>query len=232
MRNGKRTILILMTAAVLGIAGAACAQMGPRGMMPQGPPMVGALQATVGAGSQYQMTTEQGAVSFTIVVVGKETVDGGEGTWLENRFEGGRQPGEMVQKQLMVMQDGKVDIKRMIVQAPGRPPMEIPMGMMGMMGQRGQRSPSAGQGSATGDTNPGVKIGSESVTVPAGTFTCEHYHKQTDRGAYDYWISTSVTPYPIVKMSGPSVSMVLQKVLSGETSHIHGDPQQMPGMPH
>ena len=220
MRNSKTLSLTL--AAILGVAVAAWAQMGRRGMMPQGPPMVGALQATVGAGSQYQLTTDQGPISFTMVVVGKESVDGANGTWMEQRFEGGRSPGEMVMKQLLVMQNGKADIKRMIMQPPGRPPMELPLGMMPQGGP---------QGSVPKDTDPGQKIGTESVTVPAGTFDCDHYQKQTERGTYDYWISMKVSPYPIVKATGPKTNMVLQKVLSGETSHIHGEPQQMPAMP-
>jgi hypothetical protein len=218
----KRKIADLTLVAILSVVSTTWAQMGRRGMMPQSPPMVGALNATVGAGAQYQMTTEQGPMSFTIVVVGKESVNGADGTWLENRFEGGRMGGEMVMKQLLVIQNSKADIKRMIMQAPGRPPMEFPMGMM----------PSGGpQGAAPKDTDPGQKIGTESVTVPAGTFSCDHYQKQTEHGTYDYWISTNISPYPIVKVTGPNTTMVLQKVLTGETSHIHGEPQAMPGMP-
>jgi len=225
MQDSKKVSWTLVF--IVGAAVAAGAQMGPRGMMPQGPPMVGALQGTVGAGSQYQMTTDQGPMSFAIVVVGKESVDGADGTWLENRFEGGRIRGEMVQKELLVSQNGKVDIKRMIVQPPGQPPFELPVGMMHM--PRGS-SPMA-QGSTAHDTDPGEKVGTESVTVPAGTFSCEHYRKQTGQGTYEYWVSASVSPYPVVKVTGPNTTMVLQKVLSGETSHIHGEPQQMPGMP-
>jgi hypothetical protein len=220
MNHSKR--LRFVVAVLLGITGVTWAQMGHPGMMRQSPPMVGAFNPTVGAGSEFQMTTKEGTMNFTLVVVGKETVNGADGYWMEQRFEGGRMPGEMVQKQLLVMQNGKPDIKRMIMQPPGQQPMEMPVGMM----HRGPQQAPPGE-----DTDPGKKIGTESVTVPAGTFDCDHYRKQTERGTYDYWISMEVSPYPIVKMKGPDSTMVLAKVLSGETSHIHGQPRQMPGFP-
>jgi len=71
-----------------------------------------------------------------------------------------------------------------------------------------------------------VKVGSESVTVPAGTFDCEHYRKQTAEGTVDVWVSTKVSPYGTVKMTSGQMTMVLEKVLSNETSHIKGEPQK------
>jgi hypothetical protein len=98
--------------------------------------------------------------------------------------------------------------------------MEMPMGMMSGMGQRGQ-------GAGAGDTSPGEKVGSETITVPAGTFECDHYRKQEPRGTVDVWISSKVPPYGMVKMSSGEMTMVLEKVLSNETSHIKGEPQKM-----
>ena len=79
----------------------------------------------------------------------------------------------------------------------------------------------------------GELVGTETVTVPAGTFTCQHYRKQEQERHRDMWISTQVTPYAMVKMTGPDMTMVLKKVLTNETSHIKGEPQkmQLPGMP-
>ena len=77
-------------------------------------------------------------------------------------------------------------------------------------------------------------MGTESVTVPAGTFTCQHYRNQGTNGTTDMWISTDVTPYAMVKMTSADTTMVLKKVLTNETSHVKGEPQkmQMPQMPH
>lgn len=209
-------------AALLSVAGTTWAQFGGRGMMQQTPPMVGAFKPTVGAGSEFQLTTKDRSMNFTMLVVAKETVDGADGYWMEQRFEGGEMPGEMVQKQLLVIQDGKPDIKRMIMQPPGQQPMEMPVGMV-----RGAMQ----QTRAAEGTDTGEKLGTETVTVPAGSFDCEHYRKQTEHSTYDYWISPKVSPYPMVKVTGPDMMMVLVKVLVGESSHIHGDPRQMPGLP-
>jgi hypothetical protein len=43
----------------------------------------------------------------------------------------------------------------------------------------------------------------------------------------DVWISSKVPPYGMVKMSSAEMTMVLEKVLSGETTHIKGEPQRM-----
>jgi hypothetical protein len=138
---------------------------------------------------------------------------------MEIRTENPNMPGETVMKQLVVTGGDKPQIKRMIMQMPGRPPMEMPMGMLGM-GQRGQ-------GAGAGDTSPGEKVGSETITVPAGTFECDHYRKQGPRGTTDVWVSTKVSPYGMVKMISPDMTMVLGKVLSNETSHIKGEPQKI-----
>jgi hypothetical protein len=119
----------------------------------------------------------------------------------------------------------------MIMQQPGRPPMEMPSMMMSMM-QQHQSAPITTKGEG-GPGGTGELVGTESVTVPAGTFSCQHYRKTDARGTTDLWISTQVTPYAMVKMTGPDATMVLKKVLSGESSHIKGEPQKMnfPGMP-
>ena len=165
------------------------------------------------------MTAQNGTMSFAYVIVGQENVEGSTGYWMETRSENPGVGGEMVMKQLMVTGGDKPQIKRMIMQMPGQPPMEMPMGMLGM-GQRGQ-------GAGAGDTSPGVKVGVETITVPAGTFVCDHYRKQEPQGTVDVWISDKVPPYGMVKMSSTEMTMVLEKVLTNETSHIQGEPQKM-----
>jgi len=208
----------LIVAMVLSLAVSAQSQgMGGRrgGHAPQ---MLGAFNPVVGTGAQYQATTKDRPMEFTYVIVGKEDVEGSTGYWMEIRTSGRDVPGETVMKQLIVMGGEKPQVKRMIMQSPGRPPMEMPAAMMNM-----QQRASGGQ---TADTNPGVKVGSESITVPAGSFDCDHYRKQTSGGPVDVWVSTKVSPYGTVKMTSAEMTMVLEKVLSNETSHIKGEPQK------
>ena len=210
----------IVIALALGFTTGAWAQGMRGGMGRQAPRLLGEFKPVVGAGAQYQMTAKNGTMSFAYVIVGQEDVEGSAGYWMEIRSENPGMPGEMVMKQLIVTGVDKPQIKRMIMQMPGRPPMEMPMGMMSGMGQRGQ-------GAGAGDTSPGEKVGSETITVPAGTFECDHYRKQEPRGTVDVWISSKVPPYGMVKMSSGEMTMVLEKVLSNETSHIKGEPQKM-----
>lgn len=212
--------------AILGMAGACWSQ----GMM-RPPNIPGEFKPVVGSGAQYQLTDKSGtAHSWTWAVVGKESVDGQNGYWLEMRSTG-PQGGSMIMKQLMVVQGGTPDIKRMIMQQPGRPPMELPVGMMHMAMQRGQ------QQAAASSHGMGELVGTETVTVPAGAFETQHYRSTSDGTTADVWASTKVSPYGLVKMnSSDGTSMVLEKVLNHETSQITGEPQKMdfpmPGRPH
>lgn len=210
----------IVFAMSLGITAIAWAQR-----MGQPPQMPGEFKPVVGSGAQYEVTMKKNqSMNWAYAVVGKENVAGDAGYWLEMRMEGGKEGG-MVVKNLMVMHAGKAEIKRMIMQAPGQRPMEMSMGMMGGMMQRGQ------QASASKETGMGEKLGTEPVTVPAGTFVCDHYRTQSGKTTADVWISTKISPYGLVKMTSADMTMVLEKVLENQTSHIKGEPQKME-MPH
>jgi hypothetical protein len=217
----------MVIALALGFATAGWTQGMRGGMGQQAPHLLGEFKPAVGSGAKYQMTAKNATMSFAYVVVGQENVEGNTGYWMEIRSTGPSMPGETVMKELLVLGGDRPQIKRMIMQPPGRPPMEMPMGMMTGMGQRGA-------GSGGGDTSPGEKVGTETITVPAGTFECDHYRKQEPRGTVDVWVSSKISPYGTVKMSSGEMTMVLEKVLSNETSHIQGEPQKMniPQPPH
>ena len=84
--NCHKTALFTL-AALLSVAGTSTtwAQFGRRGNMDQAPPMLGDFKPIVGAGSEYQLTNKDRNTTFTMLVVGKETVDGAEGYWMESR---------------------------------------------------------------------------------------------------------------------------------------------------
>jgi hypothetical protein len=178
------------------------------------------FKPVVGSGAQYQMQVKDRSMKFAYAVVGTENFEGSLGYWMEIRSEGAGLPGETVMKELMVLQAGKGEIKRMIMQAPGQPPVEMPIGMMLGMVPRTPLTPEKGKASL------GEKLGTESVTVPAGTFVCEHYRKQDGEVTIDYWISSQVSPYGMVKLTSAEMNLVLEKVLTNETTHIKGEPQK------
>jgi hypothetical protein len=213
MKNFKRVVVALW--AGLGLTGLAWGQR-----MMQPPRIPGEFKPVVGAGAQYEVTTEGKKTNWAYVVVGKETVDGADGYWMEMRLEVDSKKGKMIMKHLMVMIGDRPEIKRMIMQTPGEPPMEMPMGMMGGMMKRAREVPG-------GETALGEKLGTESVIVPAGTFLCDHFRTTAAKTTTDVWISTKVSPWGMVKMTSKDMTLELTKVLENETSEIKGEPQKI-----
>jgi hypothetical protein len=231
MSSLKRILIVLGLS--LAAATALWAQRGGgMGMMGNMPAMPGLQNPTVGSGSEYLMTSKGKEMDMSTVALGKEEVDGATGYWMETRMTSAEMGGEMVMKTLTVISPTESGIKRMIMQQPGKPPMEMSGMMMSMM-QRNQAPPTTPSGGG-GGKGMGELVGTESVTVPAGTFTCQHYRSNQKNGPADIWISTQITPYGLVKMTSADSTMVLKKVLTNETSHIKGEPQKMqtPQMPH
>jgi hypothetical protein len=215
MSRFKMAVAVIVLA--LGFTTGAWSQGMRGGMGQQAPQLFGEFKPVVGAGAQYHVTAKAGTTTFAYVIVGQENVEGNTGYWMEIRSENPRMPGEVVMKQLVVIGGRNIQIKRMIMQRPGQPPTEMPMGFMPGLG-RLEQGP---------ENSPGVKVGVDTITVPAGTFECDHYRKQEPRGTRDSWMSTKVTPYGLVKMSSEEVTMELTRILSNETSRIKGEPQQM-----
>lgn len=214
-----------LCALMVGITAGAAAQFGHHG--PQAPEIPTPFKPVIGSGAAYQFTGKKETANFAYAVVGKEQVDGNEGYWLEIRMNNPKMKGEMVMKELMVMNGTQPELKRLISQPPGRPPMEMPSSMLGMIKKH---TPAAtGGDEKTGGV--GQKVGTESITVPAGTFECDHYRTQEKGSTVDLWVSTKVSPYGVVKMVRSDATMVLEKVLTNETSHIKGEPQKLQ-MPH
>lgn len=230
----KKAVIMLVVAltVMFGLWAQRPGHGGMGGMFGNLPSMPGLSNPTVGSGSEYLMTAKGKEMDIAMVALGKENVDGNPGYWMEMRMTSADTgAGEMVMKTLMVTTGTQAGMKRMIMQQPGKPPMEIDGMFMSMMQQHQSHTPAP---SAPGGGDRGELVGTESVTVPAGTFNCQHYRSKSASGTTDMWISTDVTPYAMVKMTNADTTMVLKKVLTNETSHINGEPQkmQMPQMPH
>jgi hypothetical protein len=188
------------------LAGAAGAQMGRF----SAPHVMGFWNPVVGAGAVYTVQPAKGdKTEMQIAIVGKEAVDGKDAYWYEMSFHQGG--GQMIMKSLMVLNGPDTHVSRMIMQMPGRPPMEMPTQTMHQ-----DRSTPADVRSDAED------LGSDTITVPAGTFTCEHY--RTKNGG-EVWVSQKVSPYGLVKSKTNDTSMELTKVVTGAKDQITGTPQ-------
>jgi len=195
--------LALVMAAGVGVSFAARGGQG-------GPAFKGGWHPKVGSGAVYRIEQSgQPAMDWEVAVVGQEA----GAYWLEMRMSS---PQEMIMKTLVAA--GQV--KRTIVKSGREPAMELP----GM---------SAGQSVPETDIEKSAKrIGKESVTTPAGTFSCDHYQTQGSGSAADVWVTPQVSPYGLVKMTGSGTTMILSKLVSGAKSRITETPQKfdMPDM--
>jgi hypothetical protein len=192
----------------------ASAQMGMRqNSMPSG-----MFNPVVGSGAAYEMTNADGQKSaIEYAIVGKESMNGKDGFWMEWTNSGASMVpmGNMTMKVLIVPGDNS-GTTRVIMQMAGRPPMEMPSQMGRPGGQAPRVQPSDIRSTAE-------DVGSETITVPAGTFTCEHYRMKDGSG--DTWVSPKVSPMGIVKHQGKDSSMVLTKVVTDAKDKIVGTPQ-------
>ena len=173
----------------------------------------------VGSGAAYEVqhTDKSDApMHMEMVVVGTEMVGVQQGYWMEMGHQE-RKTGEMSYMKMLVTPDFQP--KKIIIQAPGKGAMEMPF------------NPSdETKNTMKEELEKWHKVGMEPVTVPAGTFLCQHWKK--DSGVGDVWASDKVTPMGMVKSVQEHETMTLIKTISGATDHITGpvtkfDPQQM-----
>ncbi len=205
----KSSYVSISVLLVLFAAGAASAQMGMRGPTQ----LRGVWNPVVGSGAAYEMQNANGMKSaMEFAIVGKDSVGGKDAAWMEMTMSNPRMGGDMVIKELVQFDASQMQTSRVIMQFPGRPPMEMPDSMT----QARKPTQFTDLRSNTDD------VGSESVTTPAGTFTCEHYRMKDGSG--DAWVSDKVTPFGLVKYQGKTDSMVLTKLVTDAKDKIVGTP--------
>jgi hypothetical protein len=173
-----------------------------------------AFHPVVGKGAQYETTSKTGGDakihSMEIGIVGKENVGGKDGYWMQ--FVSADDKGQtVVGKSLLTIDD--FQFHRMIIQPPGQGAMEMPMNMSAKSRQKIDEN-----------MNDWHSVGTESITVPAGTFSCEHW--KNDKNGGEVWTSDKVTPFGMVKEVGTNSSMVLVKVLDNVPDRITGPVKQ------
>ena len=205
--------LVLLALAVTPVAGA---QMFGMGSVQQ---VHGVFKPVVGSGASYEMVKGDGQkTQFDMAIVDK---DSSGAYWTEYGMTDPRSKTMVYVKALIAQQGDDAVMQKMIVQMPGRPPMEMSSMMQGMGHQNlNQKIDIRGEAQ---------NMGSESVTTPAGTFSCQHWRATKDGS--DYWISDKVSPWGLVKASEKDgTSMTLVKVITGAKSHITGTPVSMEEM--
>ena len=220
MRRKQVAILGAMFALVLALP--VLAQMGMMGS--RMPTLSGVWHPVVGSGAAYDrtMTGSGEKMQIELTVVGKDDVAGKTGYWLEFAVTDAKMPGgQMMMKELMTVSDEGVAATKIVMQQPGQGPMEMDLNGNPMGRGMTQSTPS--------DIRDKAEVaGTESITVPAGTFSCQHI-RQKD-GSSDVWISDKVSPWSLVKYQDSKSTMVLTKVITDAKDRITGTPTKFDPM--
>jgi len=176
------------------------------------PAIAKAIHPVVGKGAQYQVTDKDDrdkGNTMELGVVGKENVGGKAAYWMQ--FVSVKNGQSNVGKALITVDD--FQFHRMIMEVPGQGAMELPVNMNPKSRENMNES-----------MNQWHSVGSDTVTVPAGTFSCEHWRNDKDNA--DIWTSDKVTPFGMVKEVRPSGTTVLVKVLDSVPDRITGPVKQ------
>jgi hypothetical protein len=208
-----------MATALLAVmlAPVACAQMFGMGATQE---VRGVFKPVVGSGAGYEMVKTDGQkTQIDISIVEK---DPSGAYWTEYGVTDPRTKSMVYMKSLIAQQGDEAVMQRIIVQMPGRPPMEMSSMMQQGMGRQKMNQKIDIRGEAQ-------NMGTESITTPAGTFSCQHWRATKDGS--DFWISDKVTPWGLVKMADKDgTSMTLVRVITGAKTHITGTPVSMEDM--
>lgn len=177
------------------------------------PAITKVFHPVVGKGAVYLDTDKDGKTSRTseIAIVGKDSFEGKESFWMQI-YSTDSQGKAFVGKSLIT--PGDFQFHRMIIQPPGQQAMEIPMKMNAARNERVEEN-----------LTDWHSAGTETITVPAGTFSCEHW--RNDKTHAEAWTSDKVTPFGMVKeISGNGNTQVLSKVLDNAADRITGPVKQ------
>lgn len=220
MRRTQVAILGAIFALVLALP--AVAQMGMMGS--RLPTLSGVWHPVVGSGAAYDraMTGSGDKMQIELTVVGKDDVAGKTGYWMEIAVTDAKMPGgQVMMKELMTVSDEGVAATKMVLQQPGQGPMEMDLNGNPMGRGMKQTTPADVRDKAE-------VVGTESITVPAGTFSCQHIREKDGSG--DVWISDKVSPWSLVKYQDSKSTMVLTKVISDAKDRITGTPTKFDPM--
>jgi hypothetical protein len=211
--------------ALFPLAAMLCVTLVPRasaqfGMSPMKRPNIANIfHPVVGQGAAYDTVDKDGKKSrMEMYVVDKEMVGTEQAYWMEIGHSADANGNLMYGKMLVTPADFK--FHRMVFVMPGQTqPMEMDMDAAKQHHTEMEK-----------EIEKWHSVGTETITVPAGTFSCEHWKK--DSGDGDVWASTKVSPMGMVKSVDNGRTMVLAKLITDAKSKIVGtpvkfDPQMM-----
>ncbi len=185
---------------------------------PKPPTLSGVWHPVVGTGALYETVKDGKKNTLEITVLGKEDVDGKPAYWTEMGLVDPRTGQPVYVKSLMTVDNTGVTSMRMVMQIPGQPdPVEMDMTSNPMA--RGMKNTTPANIADQAEI-----VGTETVTVPAGTFSCTHYRKKDGTG--DAWVSDKVGPWGLVKAVDKDSTIVLSKVITDAQDHITGTPRK------
>jgi hypothetical protein len=156
-----------------------------------------------GAGAAFNVTGKDGKKrTEEWDILSEETVDGKKAYWLGFSVESADFKGRIDGK-ILVIPDGYQAIK-MIIQFPGMAAMDMPVA----------------DDAQNADTQDTAKlVGTERITVPGGTFECEHWREANGAEA---WVSAKVGPIKVVKSVERDQTRVLVRTVSAPKDAITG----------
>lgn len=171
------------------------------------------------AGSWAEYQTREGSIRMS--VLGEEEHDGKKMQRLEMSIGGaGGSIVQMVVPGWPYQPDG---IHEMVMKTGDQPAMKVSGRMMDMMRQN-MKTPTAQMADACERMED---LGTETVTVPAGTFETRHYRDQETGG--EVWVDADL-PFGMVKAVTKEGEMVLTGHGTDAKSRITETPVEMPGM--
>jgi len=211
--------LSLVVVVCLSVAAPVHAQMGMN--LFKKPNITDIFKPVVGKGGVYEtqhLDKDQPARTMEMTIVGKDTVDGQDAFWFEVSREDEKKH-QPVYTKMLVTRD--FQFHKMVFQQPGQQAMEMPFHPETNDKSKQHRDE---------ELEKWHQVGTESITVPAGTFSCAHWQKDDGKG--DVWVSDKVSPFGMVKMVNEHETMTLTKVITDAKDHITGpvktfDPEAM-----
>jgi hypothetical protein len=206
----RSTVVAFFALAALSFSSPLHAQMGMDFF--KKPAIADIFKPVVGAGAVYETDHNGNKSPMEMTIVGKDSVDGKDAFWLEFGHSGGGSNAMTYGKVLVTADD--FQFHRMIVQPPGQPqPIEVVV------------SPDmTRRNKINEEMEKWHKVGTESVTVPAGTFSCDHWSRDDGKG--DAWVSSKIPPMSLVKEIDSGNTIVLVKLISDAKDHITGTPMK------